>query len=114
MLPTLSHLPLPQTTDEVFVHIISHLFTPVECTALIAQHHPSLTSNATTHTNRLRDIFDDEDLADALWDRLKEFYEGFKVLDEEGCGWMASGLNTRFRFVRYGVGMSGSSFRKDF
>lgn len=102
--PTLSHLPLPSPSPEFFVHVISDLLTPHECTALIAQHTLTLTSNATTHTNRLRDIFDDEELAETLWGRLTPFYGAEKVVDEEGCSWTASGLNTRFRFAGYGVG----------
>jgi hypothetical protein len=101
MTPTLTHLPLPQESDVHFLHIISNLLSPAECAAIIHEHTTSLIPHELTLTSRLREIFDDEDLADTLWKRLKPFYGGMRIIDEDGCNWTASRLNTRFRFAKY-------------
>jgi hypothetical protein len=109
MSPTLAHLALPHTPDENFVHIISDLLTPAECAALIQEHSTSLIPQPLTLTRRLREIFDDEELAETLWNRLRPFYGGMRIVDEDGCSWTASRLNTRFRLAKYERGWSFSS-----
>jgi hypothetical protein len=107
--PTLSVLPLPRfsstsSSEDYFVHIISNLLSTDECETLICTHGTQLSSNKTLHTNRLRHVFDDVELADRLWERLKLLYDDFQVVDEEGEAWTASGCNERFRFARYEEG----------
>jgi hypothetical protein len=98
---TLALLPLPHTSEEDFVHIISNLLTPTECESIIQTHTTSLIPHELTLTTRLRKIFDDEELAETLWSRLRPVYGGMKVVDEDHCSWTASRLNTRFRFAKY-------------
>jgi hypothetical protein len=106
MPPTLAHLPLPQPSDENFVHIIPNLLSPAECETIIQAHTASLIPHELTLTTRLRKIFDDEELAETLWSRLKPVYGDMKVVDEDRCSWTASRLNTRFRFAKYERGWS--------
>src|ERR1700757_3498185 len=101
MSPTLTCLPLPHPSDENFVHVISNLLTPTECAALIQEHTSSMIPHDLTLTSRLRKIFDDEGLAETLWNRLEPFYGSIQIVDEDGCRWTASRLNTRFRFAKY-------------
>jgi hypothetical protein len=100
----LSNLPLPNLSDENYVHVISNLLTPIECKALIDEHTPSVTTNGTMITNRLRHMIDDDKLANKLWQRLEPFYGSVQIVDEERVGWTASGLNSRFRFCLYEPG----------
>jgi hypothetical protein len=109
LLACTNHLALPHTPDENFVHIISDLLTPAECAALIQEHSTSLIPQPLTLTRRLREIFDDEELAETLWNRLRPFYGGMRIVDEDGCSWTASRLNTRFRLAKYERGWSFSS-----
>jgi hypothetical protein len=101
MSPTLIHLPVPLPSEENFVHVISNLLRPAECAALVQEHTASLVPHELTLTRRLREVFDDEELAETLWERLEPFYAGMRIVDEDGCGWTAARLNTRFRFAKY-------------
>jgi hypothetical protein len=98
---TLTCLPLPHSSDENFVHVISNLLTPAECIALMQEHACSMIPHDLSLTSRLRKIFDDEGLAETLWNRLEPFYGGMQIADEDQCRWTASRLNTRFRFAKY-------------
>lgn len=104
MSPTRDHLPLSNTSDETFVHIITDLLTPAECAAVIREHATSLTPHEITLTRRLREVFDHQELAEILWSRLEPFYGGMRIVDEDGYSWTASQLNTRFRFAKYEKG----------
>jgi hypothetical protein len=110
MSPTLSHLPLPNPSDENYVHIISNLLTPSECQTCIDEYTPALTTNGMQLTNRLRHLVDDEKLADKLWQRLMPFYGDVKIVDEEQVSWSAAGLNSRFRFCLYESGKRQVNF----
>jgi hypothetical protein len=106
MPPILSRLTLSKSSDdpETWVHIISHLLTPSECTNLISKHDDALISHDVTLTLRKRKVFDDEALADLLWSRLKPFFGTQQIIDEDSSSWMASHLNTRFRYCKYEKG----------
>jgi hypothetical protein len=104
MPPTQSHLPLPDSNHEQFVHVVNDLLTPAECEKLIASHASNLVRLDATYIQRLREVYDDEEFAELLWERLKPFYSGMKVVDNEGQMWTASHLNTKFRFCKYEPG----------
>jgi hypothetical protein len=104
MHPTQSHLPLPNSNHEQFVHVVNDLLTPTECEKIVASHTSNLVRLDATYARRLREVYDDEAFADVLWERLKPFYSGMKVVDNEGQRWTASHLNTKFRLCKYGPG----------
>ncbi|KAF9066717.1 hypothetical protein BDP27DRAFT_1423621 [Rhodocollybia butyracea] len=106
-MPFLSHLALPNQSDENFVHIISDLFTASECDKIIQGYSADMVPHDLTLTKRLRCIFDDDDLSNLIWKRLKPFYGTTSIVDKDGCRWLASGCNSRFRFCRY---VPGSGF----
>jgi hypothetical protein len=101
---TLSNVPLANESDEHFVHLISNLLTPTECSNIIAEQSPSLISVSGTYSTRLRHVYDNEDLSDRLWDRLEQFYETTKVTDSDGQIWTAKSLNSHFRYCKYKAG----------
>lgn len=100
-LPSPPHQPNPPSPPEHFIHLIHHLLTPTECTQIIAAHQNLIPSNVTPGTKRDRQLFEDEELAERIWQRLKEFYGGDRVKDEDGQWWRASSLNARLRLCRY-------------
>jgi hypothetical protein len=104
MQSSLTSLQLPGESRTYFVHKISNLLSPSECEAIVEAHEGDLASTSGTYSGRLRDIFDDEDLADRLWQRLKTFYQDNRIIDDEGQSWRALELNKRFRFCKYKPG----------
>lgn len=103
---TLTNLPLPPSTLptpslDYFVHVISNLLTPQECSLIINGHRNLIPSNVTPTTVRDREQFDDETLAELLWSRLEQLYGNDRIQDEDGMWWKAKGLNSRFRLCRY-------------
>ena len=103
-LSSLPLLPVPSsnpTPPEHFIHLIHSLLTPVECAQVIRTHQNLIPSNVTPSTKRDRELFEDERLAEMLWERLKEFYGEDRVRDEDGQWWRAKGLNERLRLCRY-------------
>lgn len=58
-------------------------------------------SNITYGTIRTREAFVDRALANLLWSRIKKFYEGNRIQDENGDWWVAKGLNPGLRLSRY-------------
>jgi hypothetical protein len=98
---TLSHLLFPATDPTHFVHILSNLMTPEECTNMIASHTNLEPSNLTRGTIRTRETFIDHALARKLWSRMKPYYVGNRIKDEEGYWWVAKGLNPGFRLSKY-------------
>jgi len=103
--PTLAEHPF-QGSDSAthFVNIITNLLSESECQNLISSHKDLIPSNVTPQTIRTREQFDDCELSDLLWERLKYFYGKHRVKDEEGYWWKATGLNERFRLCRYEKG----------
>ena len=101
MAPKLSTVDLPNQSLEYFIHKISNLLTLEECTAIIQQQESSLIPTSAALSSRLRYIFDSEDLAHLLWERLSPFYGNTIITDEEQYTWKAVHLNTRFRFCKY-------------
>ena len=55
-------------------------------------------------SNRKRLIFDSEITASWFWERMKPFNPFQHVLDEHGDQWIATGINPRFRLIRYDTG----------
>jgi hypothetical protein len=104
LIPTLTHLPFTSDSPDHFVHIISNLLTEGECDELIRTHTNLVPSNVTRDTIREREMFQDADLAELLWHRLRGFYDGGEIADEDGCVWRARGLNERFRLCKYEKG----------
>ena len=98
---TLNKVSLPGESDEYFVHLINSLLTPSECNDLIAQYESELITSLASHSKRLRHMFDSQELAAKLWERLSQFYDGHRVTDSEGYTWVARRINTRFRFCKY-------------
>lgn len=98
---TLTHLPFPTTDPTHFVHILSNLLTPDECTKIIASHTNLEPSNLTRGTIRTRETFTDHALARLIWSRMGRFYAGNRIQDEEGYWWIAKGLNPGFRLSKY-------------
>jgi hypothetical protein len=98
---TLTHLPFPSDDPTHFVHIISNLLSEPECTSIISSHKNLAPSNLTPGTIRTRKLFDDQARADLLWSRISEFYVGDRIKDEDGCWWVAKGLNPRLRLSKY-------------
>ena len=107
---TLTSLPLlalpssNPTPPEHFIHLIHNLLTPVECAQVISTHQNLIPSNVTPSTKRDRELFEDERLAEMLWERLTEFYGEDRVRDEDGQWWRAKSLNERLRLCRYSPG----------
>jgi hypothetical protein len=108
MPPIISRLTFSKSSNdpETWVHIISDLLTPSECTSLISKHDDALVSHNVTLTLRKRKVFDDEDLADLLWSRLSPFFGTQQIIDEDESSWTASHLSTRFRYCKYEAGGS--------
>ncbi|KAG9228989.1 hypothetical protein BJ875DRAFT_214147 [Amylocarpus encephaloides] len=103
--PTLLDLPFEGSNPTThFINIIQNFLTEEECQGLIGSHKNLIPSNVTPETIRLREQFDDESLAELLWSRLKGFYEGHRLKDNEGNWWRITGLNERFRLCRYDKG----------
>lgn len=50
---------------------------------------------------RNRIMFESEELAEWLWQRISKFYEHQNITDKNGDEWEVYGLNNRFRMVRY-------------
>ena len=103
--PTLAELSF-QGSDSTtyFVNIITNLLSKSECQTLISSHKDLIPSNVTPQTIRTREQFDDYELSDLLWERLKYFYGKHRVKDEERYWWKAARLNERFRLCRYEKG----------
>jgi hypothetical protein len=101
MPPSLLKRLLAGSQDEAFIHEVSDLLSAEECEAFIKKHEPDLISTSFEYSTRLRHIFDDDELADMLWKRLRSVYNDMRVVDEELQGWKPVYLNSRFRFCRY-------------
>jgi hypothetical protein len=127
ILPTLTSLsfspslntPSPPDPTTHFLHTITSLLSPQECTSIITSHQKLIPSNVTPGTKRDREAFDEPELSLLLWARLRQFYGKDRVKDEDGQWWRARGLNERFRLCRYLPGESdyylsavGRSMRK--
>ncbi len=111
-MPALHSLPFSPEKAHHFVHVISNLLTPEECSEIIDSHQNLTPSNVTPETVRMREIFDDEQLAETLWARLRQVYDlsnidinPTRIFDEYGEPWVLSGLNSRFRLCLYEKGM---------
>ena len=118
--PTLSLLPHPSTNPDDYIHIVSNLLTPTECTSIIDKYQDLKPSNVTTGTVRTRQVFEDAELAEVVWGRLRGFYAHGKkeeetsdkergrgrgtVVDEDGELWIAEGLNEVWRLCCYEEG----------
>lgn len=106
MAVTLRTLDIPSSSSDDdgntnFVHILSDLLSEQECISLIHAHTDLKPSNLTLGTIRTREQFMDPTMASMLWERIREFYDGFKVEDEAGGMWVAEGLNPHFRISKY-------------
>lgn len=115
--------------NRIVTNLNDHLFTvgdvltAHECEELIAQsesmgyQHAPINGRTTTQINKdvrsnSRVILDDPDLAESLWQRVKEYLPG------KYSFWEPVGLNERFRFYRYEpeerfVWHMDGSFRRD-
>jgi hypothetical protein len=107
MPPELYALPFTPESPSHFVHIVTSLLSSAECSSIINNQTNLTPSNVTASTRRDREIFDDNDITELVWERLKQFYGADRIEDEDGEYWAASGLNSRWRLCRYGKGMSG-------
>lgn len=112
--PTLTLLPYATSISDPtapIIHLLANLLTPSECTSIIANHQNLTPSNITANTIRSREVFEDEELAAKVWERMKGFYEGKeegKVVDEDGEVWKVAGLNEVWRLCFYDEGWSRS------
>jgi hypothetical protein len=99
--PKLQHIPLPSPDPTQFVHLITSLLTPTECAHFISSHTNLIPSNIVPGTIRTREQFEDTALAEEIWERIRVFYEGDRIQDEDGEWWRAKGLNHMFRLCKY-------------
>jgi len=111
-MPALRSLPFAPEKAHHFVHVISNLLNSEECSEIINSYQNLTPSNVTPETVRTREIFDDEELAETLWARLRQVYDlsnfdidPTRIVDEDGETWTLSGLNSRFRLCLYEKGM---------
>lgn len=72
-----------------------------ECSEIINSHTDITPSNLTFGTIRRREQFIDPTMADMLWERIHEFYDGFEVENEAGEMWVTEGLNPHSRISKY-------------
>jgi hypothetical protein len=112
--PALTSLHFAPEQPHHFVHLISSLLSPSECTSVTATHTNLVPSNVTPSTVRSREIFTNDTLAHTLWARIKGFYDGTKdtdvkgvgrIVDEDGEAWVITGLNECFRLCLYEKGL---------
>lgn len=107
---TIPQTPSTQSKQVQQIHIVTNLLDTSQCSEIIFQHTNLTPSNVTRDTIRDREVFDDQELSDLLWSRLRGNFERNKVVDEDGCEWVAEGLNERFRLCRYLPGTYTSLF----
>ena len=65
-------------------------------------------------STRKRLVFDSKVLSDLFWQRLEPHYPFRTHVDEFGAEWHASGVNNRFRLVRYDTGDQFSAHEDGF
>jgi len=99
-----------------FVSVIDHALSVDECNAVISRAEEAGFSQAllsvgvgietlnTDIRNSDRCIIDDEDFANVLYDRIKQFLPKVYGSSNEKKGWTIVGLNERMRILRYGRG----------
>lgn len=111
--PTFTSIPLSIDNHEPSTHnsidIITSLLNPSECATIIEKHQNLTPSNITPETVRTREVFEDAELAERVWERLKGFYGNITggkgtVIDEDGEVWKAKGFNEVWRLCFYEEG----------
>lgn len=82
--------------------VLSPFFSLDECQEYIVRFKSPATEEKLRDRSRIQ--WDDEPLAHQLWDRVKNRLTKPKITDGYGDEWVASGVNPRFRLVRYEPG----------
>jgi prolyl 4-hydroxylase len=86
--------------------LLYNVLTPLECEHLIKQTeqvgYDVMPEYSQSYRSNTRVIIDDRDLAECIWNRIKDqIPPKFKAYEKPGGDWIATELNERWRFCRY-------------
>ena len=84
--------------------LIPNFLTQKECEFFVSLVSPDSAATVQQLSNRKRLIVDSEPLAAWFWKRLKSHNAFRTIIDQVGDTWIATGINSRFRLVRYDAG----------
>lgn len=112
---TTHKIALTHDVQEASIYIFHDLLSQSQCEDVIGAHLDLVPANVTAQTVRTRQVFEDEELATSVWEKIKDSFveelesqEGDRavglVKDSDGEVWKVKGLNERWRLCLYEAG----------